>query len=84
MHILITIVELPEFQKKSTSILTENDRDELFFHLSFHPKAGVIIPGSGGVRKLRWVCKGKGKSGGARIIYLFYNESMPLFLLTIF
>jgi hypothetical protein len=42
------------------------------------------VQGTGGIRKLRWASKGKGKSGGLRIVYFFYNESIPLFLLTIF
>ena len=42
------------------------------------------MQGTGGVRKLRWAAKGKGKSGGSRVIYFFYNETIPLFLLTIF
>jgi len=42
------------------------------------------MPGTGGVRKLRWASKGKGKSGDARVIYFYYNENIPLFLITIF
>ncbi|MBZ5575857.1 MAG: type II toxin-antitoxin system RelE/ParE family toxin [Acidobacteriia bacterium] len=41
------------------------------FHLIDHPDAGDVIPGSGGIRKLRWAAKGKGKRGGARMIYLY-------------
>ena len=47
-----------------------------------NPEAGRVIPETGGVRKLRWAAKGKGKRGGARIIYYFHDESMPVFLLT--
>ncbi len=43
-----------------------------------------MIPDTGGVRKLRWAIKGKGKSGGARVIYYFHNESIPVFLLSVF
>ncbi len=42
------------------------------------------MSGTGGVRKLRWSSKGKGKSGGVRIIYYYHNNSIPLFLLTVF
>ena len=45
---------------------------------------GDIIESSGGLRKIRWSCKGSGKRGGARVIYFYYNGSMPLFLLTAF
>ena len=81
---LITIVELPEFIKKSEKVLQKEERDELLYYLSSNPKAGNLIQGTGGIRKLRLVSKGKGKSGGSRVIYYFHNETIPLFLLTIF
>jgi len=81
---LIPIVELPEFQKRSEKVLSKEEKDELFYYLSLNPLAGDLIKGTGGVRKLRWSSKGKGKSGGSRIIYFFYNEKIPLFLLTLF
>lgn len=80
----ITIVELPEYIKRAEKLLSKNERDDLLYYLSCNPKAGTLLQGSGGIRKLRWSSKGKGKSGGARVIYLFYNETIPLFLLTIF
>jgi hypothetical protein len=80
----ITIVELPEYIKRVEKLLDEKKRDDLLYYLSSNPKSGTLIQGSGGIRKLRWASKGKGKSGGARVIYLFYNETIPLFLLTIF
>ena len=49
-----------------------------------NPASGVIIEGTGGIRKLRWKREGSGKSGGVRDIYYYYNESYPLFLLTVF
>ena len=82
MH--VTIVELPEFIKKGERLLNEEERNNLIYYLSTHPKSGAILQGTGGIRKLRWSRKGKGKSGGVRVIYLFYNEEMPLFLLTMF
>ena len=46
-----------------------------------NPEAGEIIPETGGVRKLRWALAGRGKRGGARVIYYYHNERLPLFLL---
>ena len=68
---LVTIIELPEFHKHADKILTKNELDELFYYLSANPKAGDLIQGTGGIRKLRWRAKGKGKSGGSRIIYFY-------------
>jgi hypothetical protein len=42
------------------------------------------MEGAGGVRKLRWAREGRGKSGGVRVIYFFYNDGIPLYLLTIY
>ena len=81
---MLTIVELPEYLKRADKLLSSDERDELLYYLSHHPKAGKLLQATGGIRKLRWTSKGKGKSGGSRVIYLFHNETIPLFLLTIF
>jgi hypothetical protein len=53
----------------------------LAVYLIDHPDAGDVIPGSGGVRKLRWAAKGKGKRGGARIIYLYTVIAARIYLI---
>lgn len=80
----ITVVELPEFIRRAEHILTGEEKNQLISYLSTHPKSGTIIQGTGGIRKIRWACKGHGKRGGARVIYFLYDENIPLFLLTIF
>jgi len=50
-------------------------------YLSDRPDAGDVIPGAGGARKLRWAAKGKGKRGGARIIYLYVVVAARIYLL---
>jgi hypothetical protein len=45
--------------------------------LAEHPAAGMLIAGTGGVRKLRWAREGMGKSGGVRVIYYFHSEHLP-------
>lgn len=79
---MLTIVELPEYRQKIKRLLNHTENSGLMDHLARHPEEGVLIQGTGGIRKLRWAAKGKGKSGGARIVYYFYNKSMPLFLLS--
>ena len=54
---------------------------KLIDFLARNPLAGDVIAGTGGVRKLRWALPGRGKSGGARVIYYFHDERIPLFLL---
>lgn len=48
------------------------------------PTVGDIIPGTGGIRKVRAALGGRGKRGGARIIYYYHDPDMPIFLLSIF
>ena len=79
-----TIVELPEFIKKAEKIFTKNERASIINYLASNPASGVLMQGTGGIRKLRWAAKGKGKSGGSRVVYYFHNEVMPLFVLTVF
>jgi len=79
-----TIVELPEFLRKSEKLFSSSERLSVINYLALHPAAGDIMQGTGGIPKLRWSAHGKGKSGGVRIIYYYHNESMPLFLLTLF
>lgn len=79
-----TIVELPEFIRKAHPLLKEEEKTSIINYLATHPQSGDLIQGTGGIRKLRWSAKGKGKSGGVRVIYYFHNEHIPLFLLTVF
>ena len=79
-----TIVELPEFIRKSEGLLKASERQSIINYLALHPVAGDLMQGTGGIRKLRWSAQGKGKSGGVRVIYYYHNEGMPLFLLTVF
>lgn len=81
---MITVAETGPFQKKVGRLLSENEKDELIAYLSMNPNAGVLIQGTGGIRKLRWARSGRGKSGGVRVIYYFHNENLPLYLLALF
>ncbi len=49
-----------------------------------HPQAGSLVPGSGGVRKLRWAIAGKGKRGGVRVIYYYKKRDNEVWMLTIY
>jgi hypothetical protein len=67
----ITVLQLPKFKTEATELIGAEGIQTLAIYLTGHPDAGSVIPGSGGVRKLRWAAKGKGKRSGARIIYLY-------------
>jgi len=81
---MITVVELPEFVKRSERLLKEDERKNIINYLATHPATGVVMKGTGGIRKLRWRKEGSGKSGGVRVIYYYHSQQIPLFLLTIF
>lgn len=63
-------------------IMDEEERRVLIDYLAYNPITGELIPGTGGVRKLRWALEGRGKRGGARVVYYYHSEAMPLFALT--
>jgi len=79
-----TIVETPEFLSAARRIFTDAERAALVDHLSADPASGDVMEGTGGARKLRWGAKGKGKSGGARVIAFYSGPSLPVFLLAAF
>ena len=62
--------------------MDDAERAELVGYLACNPIAGDVIPGSGGVRKIRWGLEGRGKRGGARVIYFFHDMEMPLYIMT--
>ena len=79
-----TIAETPEYVRRAEKLLADAERRDILNYLAAHPRSGDLMEGTGGVRKLRWSRGGRGKSGGVRGIYYFHNESMPLYLLTLF
>jgi hypothetical protein len=82
--VLVTVVETPEFIARAKTLLDEEERGALISYLAANPTAGDLIPGTGGVRKLRWALAGRGKRGGARVIHFFHGPQLPLFALTMF
>ena len=80
----MTAVETSRFLRQAAALMTEAARAELVAYVATNPEVGGIMPGTGGVRKLRWALQGRGKRGGARVVYYFYNESIPVFLLTVY
>ena len=67
-------VETSIFTQRITKLLTDDEYHDLQVVLAENPKAGDVIPGAGGLRKLRWRAAGRGKRGGLRIIYYCWSE----------
>ncbi|MBB4625679.1 type II toxin-antitoxin system RelE/ParE family toxin [Paracoccus denitrificans] len=74
-------METPIFTRQTEKLFDEDEKRELIDFLAENPMAGDEIPGTGGVRKLRFAASGRGKRGGARVIYYYLDESMPLYAL---
>ncbi|MGH7884999.1 MAG: type II toxin-antitoxin system RelE/ParE family toxin [Thermodesulfobacteriota bacterium] len=81
---MITIVETLQFIKESEKLLTEFEKDKLFQYIASQPGKGALITGTGGVRKLRFATKVKGKRSGVRVIYYYFNDNNPVFLFYIY
>ena len=79
-----TLVPIGKFEDKARRLLGKVGFDDVLEFLARRPKAGRIIQGSGGLRKVRIARPGKGKSGGTRVIYYYHNDDKPLLLLLIY
>ena len=74
-------VETPVFTEQITSALDDVSYRKLQLALLLRPEQGVVIPGSGGLRKLRWAGSGRGKRGGVRVIYFWHSEDEIFYML---
>lgn len=81
---MLTLIESPVFTKLWPEYWSEEERGEFASWLAQNPEAGDVVPGSGGVRKVRWSRQGTGKSGGVRVIYYNQFSSGLIWLLTIY
>jgi len=80
----MVIVETPIFTRRIQAILSDEEYRYLQAQLVQRPNTGKIIPGSGGLRKLRWSASGRGKRGGARIIYYWFVSPAVMLMLFAF
>ncbi|QQR69087.1 MAG: type II toxin-antitoxin system RelE/ParE family toxin [Alphaproteobacteria bacterium] len=78
------IIRTKEFDRRAEKLLDEDDLAELQDTLLALPDAGDVIPASGGLRKLRWALPGRGKRGGARVIYFVLGGNGTIYLLTVY
>jgi mRNA-degrading endonuclease RelE of RelBE toxin-antitoxin system len=79
-YLMFTFIEHPTFTKQIESLFADDEYRRLQTDLAADPQAGDVIPGLSGLRKLRWGAKGKGKRGGARIIYLLIPKPGIVYL----
>ena len=81
---MYTVVETPLFQRLADVYWTEQQRSLFVSFIAANPDAGEVIPGSGGVRKVRWSMAGRGKRGGVRVIYFNRFSAGEIWLLVLY
>ncbi len=79
-----TLIPIGTFEDRARRLLGKVGFDKMLEFLARRPKAGRIIQGTGGLRKVRIARPGKGKSGGTRVIYYYRNADKPILLLLIY
>jgi mRNA-degrading endonuclease RelE of RelBE toxin-antitoxin system len=80
----VVFIETSVFTKRVIALLDDDQYRELQNYLAAHPEFGKIIPGSGGLRKVRWAARGRGKRGGLRVIYFWWMSKERISMLFIY
>jgi hypothetical protein len=80
----LTVVETRAYLARAEKLLSREERDAVVKMLAADPLCGELMVGTGGVRKARFAMEGRGQSGGARVVYFFFNDGAPVFLLAVF
>jgi hypothetical protein len=81
---VFSFIETRLFTRLVAEYLTDDEYRDLQTALAERPEAGSVIPGSGGIRKLRWGARGRGKRGGYRVIYYAKTAEGVIWMLTIY
>jgi hypothetical protein len=82
----LVFVEMPAFARRRADYLDDLAFARLQTALLANPEAGLLVPDTGGLRKLRWpdAVRGKGKRGGLRIVYYYFRAGSQLWLFAIY
>jgi hypothetical protein len=80
----ISVVETRSYQARAQKLLTRDEEESVIAMVARDPSCGVVMRGTGGIRKVRVPVGERGKSGGARVVYFFHDAEMPIFLLALF
>lgn len=81
---MFTVIETPTFVRLASDYWNDEDRSSFITFIAGQPEAGDVVPGSGGVRKVRWRGAGRGKRGGVRVIYFNRLANGEIWLLLIY
>ncbi len=79
-----SVIELAGYRRRAAELLTEEEQNAIVDLVAYEPACGDVIPGACGLLKVRVGLSGRGKRGGARIVYFFHDSDMPIFLLAVY
>lgn len=82
--VMQSVAETLHFSRRAEKRLTADELSDAITMVAANPLCGALLEGTGGLRKVRFASGGKGKSGGVRIIYYWFSENAPIFLLDVF
>jgi hypothetical protein len=80
----VSVIELPGFRRRADELLSAHEQDAVVDLIAYEPTCGDLIPGTGGLRKVRIGRGGGGKRGGARVIYYFYNADFRALIMALY
>lgn len=83
-RIVHSVAETPIFTRRADTLLSWDERADLVCTLAFNPLVGSLVPGLGGIRKLRFAAQGRGKRGAFRVIYYVATADRPILALLIY
>jgi hypothetical protein len=81
---LVGVIETGPYLAEARRLMSEEERGAVVDMVAADPEAGVVVPGTGGLRKMRIGLGGRGKRGGGRVIYWYHSEGCPVVLLFVF
>ncbi len=81
---MLTVIETPLFMRCAREVWVDDERDAFVEWIASNPSAGSVIPGAGGLRKVRWDRAGMGKQGGSRVIYFLRNGPTEVVLIVVY
>ncbi|HEY1978788.1 MAG TPA: type II toxin-antitoxin system RelE/ParE family toxin [Xanthobacteraceae bacterium] len=80
----VSVIEFPGYRRRADELLSRDEQDAIVDLIAYEPTCGDLIPGTGGLRKVRVGRGGSGKRGGARIVYYFHNTEYPVLVVAIY
>jgi hypothetical protein len=80
----VSVIEFAGYRRGARELLTEEEQEAVVDLIAYEPLCGDVMPGTGGLRKVRIGRSGIGRRGGARVVYYFHDVDVPLFLLAIY